>query len=275
MTFNRGDVLIGGEFSYAEHIEPLAGVYQQHVRWEDDIGRDMVVNGQTFDQRGNAYAALGAPGHSDYEPHDIVWMPNDSGLLVIIAVGTDVQLWKYNLDGDTVLQKWIGLSKDASWVPQDDNKRLKVDIACDSTSVYYTDQGLSVFHYDLNTSTQKANWDTLPASSNYRYNAFKLIQKTNPQQIVAAMTTSGNGPQRAVCLDGNKTKHWTDEVNPPTPGLYHVYKRELATTSTGEMVLSHVVSLSPSDDNDKIWSLACYVNLCGARVPQVTLVGAT
>lgn len=260
-AFSPGAITIGGSLSYAEHITP-AGTFIQHIHLTDDLGRDMVVNGMTFDSVGNMYAALGVPGGSDYEPHDIVWMPDNSGLLVIIVVGGDVQLWKYAMNGTTVLDTWTGLDKDTGWDGTQLAQRLKVDIACDSTTVYYTDGGLSLFKYDLNTSAQLTPWDVL-SSSPYRYHAFKLLQRTLPQEIISAMTESGNGPQRALCLDADGDKHWTDEINPS--GDYHVYRR---ANSDGSALSNHVVSLDPADTNDLIWSLACYYNPClGRRKP--------
>lgn len=258
-VFTLGDVTIGGALGYAEHIDPITGTRIQHIHMTDDLGRDMVVNGMTFDRQGNLYSALGVPGGSPYEPHDIVWIPTNAGLLVIVdtdGTETGVELWKYAMDATTVLATY-SVEVDAGWTPK---KRLKLDVACDGHTVYYTDQSRTIFKYDIaGSGTQLTPFDVL-TDDIYSYCAFKLLNGDGPDILIVAMSNAGNGPRRALCLDKNKLYNWRDEINPP--GDYHVFKQQ---RSDGADVLSHVVSLDPGDANDKIWSLACWTNPCPGR----------
>lgn len=255
-AFTLGDVVIGGALGYAEHITPT-GTHVQELDILDDLGSRMRCNGITFAPDGTMFTAHGDPlGAEDYDPHDVVWMPNGSGLLVILARTNNTALLRlYDPVSHTVTATWTGLALDTGWTP---TQMLKLDVLCDSRTVYYTDRGRTIFRYDLQESVQLSHFQQFAAESPYAYAAFKLRRGG---EIIVAVTTSGNGPRNAVCLDKDPLYHWTDEINPP--GVYHVFKR---LTEDGSMVLQHSVQLTPTGSAE-VFSLGCYMNPCS--LPRV------
>lgn len=256
MDFSPLDVVIGGRFGYAEHIS-TTGAHLQHIELRDDDTNLMKVWGATFTPDEVAYFALGQrASYEDYTPHDVCYIPRTKEpykLAVLIGRTNDtVELWIYDTD-NTVLQTFTGLNKDTDWVH---TMPLKLAIACDGDTVYYTDQSRTIFRYSLTTG-QLPIFDQLPIGSPY---IFGGIEVQPDGDLYRAMTTTGTGPRRDVCLGGT-TSIWTDIVNPPA-STYKAFKRHNVTQIE---ILNHTVSLSPTADNDEILCLACNYYACVIR----------
>lgn len=264
VDFVAGDVVIGGEYGYAEHIN-TSGVHQQHITLQDDNGNLMKVWGATFTPQGDAYFALGAlDSYEDYTPHDIVYIPGTNPVQFLVIIGrTDdtIELRKYDADGN-ILATYLGLNRDTDWAHE---TPLKMAVACDGHTVYYTDQGRTIFRYDITGSgTQLADFAQLAVGSPYIYAGIDIQPDGD---LYVAMTVGGVGPKRDVTV-GGIDNIWTDQVN-ETP--VKVYKRSI---TDGSEILNHEVSLSPSGDNDEVLALAAYYYGCGRMFPIVTLIGA-
>jgi hypothetical protein len=265
MDFNARDVVIGGAHGYAEHINE-AGTHQQHIELRDDDNNLMEVWGACFAPNGDAFFALGQIGsYEDYTPNDICYIPgtdNPKEFAVIIGRTNDtIELWRYDEDGN-ILEQFTGLDQDAAWVH---TEPLKLCVACDGTTVYYTDQHESIFSFDLNTGTQNPVFDVHPDYPNFVYAGID-IQKDG--DLYVAMTTTGVGPRRDVSI-GDASNIWTDKIN-ETPIV--VQKRN---STTEALVLDHTVSLDPSDVNSEVLSIAAYYYPCGGGFFMVvTVIGA-
>lgn len=262
VALNPGDIAIGSEHGYVEVITS-AGVFVQHLDAVDDLLNRMRVNGLTFDEDGNIYYALGpvVQGSRDFIPHDVVYMPDGSGLLTIIARSNNtVILRKHGLVLGQLIQEWSPIQVSSDWTR---DRYLKLDIACDSKTVYYTDRGLTIYKYDLETSTQLDPFKTLSATEGFRFNAFKLLYDG---EVITSKTNGGNGPRNAICVDSSQTSAWTDEINPPD-GTYYIFKRLI---SDGSDVSSVQVNLTPNPatSNDEVTALACNFFICEALEPE-------
>jgi hypothetical protein len=263
--FRFGDVFSGGSNGFVEviHRDGLAA-FPHYLDALDDLGNRMLVPGETNKpSTGDLFVCLADPAFAtDYNPLDLVYLPNNSGLAVLIARLTDtLELWVYPFNVDGTLGTPVthaGLDTDAGW---DHTVPCKLDVFCDSRHVLYTDRGDTVFAYDLQTGTQLAPFLTLSGTDadDYDENAFKIIRPG--KDIVVAETTSGNGPRNAVCLDSDKLSVWRDEINPP--GAYHIFRGNLSDGLDGPTYLAHTVDLGGV--NDQVWSLACWYSPCPVR----------
>lgn len=266
MDFSPLDVVIGGSYGYAEHIN-TGGVFQQHIELRDDDDNLMKVWGSTFTPDGEAHFALGQRGsYEDYTPHDVCYIPGTDPHKLAALIGrtnNTVELWITDTDYN-ILQTITGLNKDTGWVY---TTPLKLAIACNGDTVYYTDQGRTIFKLSLATGLNLANHAQLSVGSPYIYGG---IDVQPDGDIYVAMTTTGTGPRRDVCL-GGASHVWTDVVNPIS--TYRAYKRNI---TDGSEVLNHVVRLNPANVNDEILSLACYYYPCVAArmMMNVTVIGA-
>lgn len=264
MDFDAGDIVIGGAHGYAEHINSL-GVHRQHIELRDDDNNLMKVWGACFTPQGDAFFALGQiAAYEDYTPHDICYIPGtDTPREFAVLIGRlddTVELWRYDEDGN-ILDTFTGLSKDTGWTHE---VPLKLCVACDGTTVFYTDQGASIFSFDLNSGTQNTVF-YVESDPNYICGGID-IDKNN--DLYVARTTTGEGPRRDVSL-GDASNIWVDQIN-ETP--IKVYKREIIA---GTEILNHTVSLDPSNINSEVLSIAAYYYPCGQRFfGFVTLVGA-
>lgn len=249
MDFSAGDVVIGGAHGYAEHINS-EGVHQQHIELRDDDNNLMKVWGATFTPSGDAHFAVGQiTTYEDYTPHDICYIPGTDPPEFAVLIGRladAVELWHVD-ENHAVLATYTGLNTDTGWVH---TTPLKLAVACDGDTVYYTDQGASIFRYSLTTG-QLAVFD-VSADPNYIFGGIDIDADGD---IYVALTTTGVGPRRDVAL-GSTTELWTDQVG-ETP--ISVYKRLI---SDGSEVLSHEVSLDLANINDEVLSLAAYYYPC-------------
>lgn len=263
VAFSEGEIAIGGAYGYIHRIDAI-GTTIERLDAVDDIGNRMRVNGITFDEDGNMYSVLGDPSNlSDYNPHDIVWIPDNSGYVVLLArLDNTAILRKYDLDG-AVLNEYT-IETDTGWTT---DKYMKVDIACDSTTVYYTDQLYTVFKFDLDTGTQLSPWSTLSPSGNYRYNAFKLLPDDAGLVIDMSDVDGANGPKYSICLDAAGIALWTDETL-PADEIYHVFKRSL---TDGSDILSVETSLQADGSSAITTALGCYYFFCGNQIQVVTI----
>lgn len=264
VDFSPSDVVIGGAHGYAEHINS-SGTHIQHIELRDDDGNLMKVWGACFDKDGEAWFALGQiDSYEDYTPHDICYIPgtdNPKQFAVLIGRTNDtLELWIYDEDGN-VLDTFTGLDTDSGW---DHTTPTKLAVACDGDTVLYTDQGETIFEYSI-SGGQQAPFAVL-SDPNYIYGGIDIDSNGD---VYRAMTTTGVGPRRDLSL-GSADHLWADQVN---ESPINVYKR---LKTSGSEVLSHEVSLSPSDDNTEVLSLAAYYYPCEQQLlPFVTLIGAT
>src|SRR5581483_8531943 len=225
----------------------------KYVMQTDDLGdSDVIVTGISFAPDGRVFQTVApADGGGDFYPHDVVYKPDGSGLIVLVGrLDNTAELWELDLDGNK-----IGSSHAIDLDEGYNGEPMKVDIACDAKTVYYTDQGRTIFTYDLETHTQLDPFVQLPTDSPYVYGGFKLLPDGD---LVVAMTGSGDGPLNAVCLDADPTLFWTDEVN-PADGTYRVYQRSLAD---GSAVQAVEAALTPAGLNGQILSLGCWGRPC-------------
>lgn len=253
-AFTYGDVVIGGSHGFAEQIKP-DGTFIQHLVMNDDQGNPMRCSGITFDGDGNMYTCLSPMNYvkiKDNVPHDLVWMPDGSGLITAIARSTGkLEFWKYDLTQHTVLKKWTNPQTDSGWTT---DKYIKIDIECDSNTLWYTDQSKTLFKYNLGTSTQMTPFAQF-TDTNYVYAGFKLLPDGG---VLVAVTGSGDGPHNSLCLNSDASTCWTDEIN-PTNNIYHAFKRSL---TDGSHIKTITLSLDNNNINDIATSMGCYYHFC-------------
>lgn len=247
VNFNPGEVCIGSAHGFIQHIS-AAGTTLQQIPINDDQGLPIKIFGITFSNDGEMFTCGGPAGGSDYMPNDIVYIPNGTGLVVIIArLDNTAELWHYDLDGN-VLDTWV-VDTDDGW----EGEPLKIDIACDSETVYYSDQLYTIFSFNIATGLQGTPLAQLATNSDYRFNAFKLLPDGG---FVVNKTNTGNGPKNAICLNVDKTTTFVDEVN-PTDETYSIWKRNI---SNGAQTLE--VPVSFNGINDEVSALGCYYSAC-------------
>lgn len=247
-AFVLGDVVYGGALPYATHITD-AGTFVEWIHTLDDEGTEVKPNGGDFDSRGRLFLALGTLDDSgDALPHDVAVIPGDKGLVVAVARGGDTaDLRIYTMDG-ALTTTHTGVDVDAGWNHLTEFLRLAV--ACDGKTVYYTDEHATIFRYDLSTASQLAPFKVLPGGSPLVYGGLTLV---GPDDLVVAESGSGDGPRRAVKRGLAKTI-WTDEVEPI--GSFHIWKRTFALDT---LVTAVVTAIDPSDTNSAAICIATYV----------------
>lgn len=269
VAFLNGDLVIGGAHGYLDHMRVVSGTptHIQEIDAKDDLGNRMRVNGLTFSPQRVLFAALGDPaGLKDFDPHDVVWMPNGSGVLTLLARTNNTAVLRlYDKTTHTTLRTWTGLTVDAGWTPA---RYLKMDIMCDSRTVFYTDRGKKIRRFDLEAASgagaMLSDFADLGAAP-YIQGALKIIRRT--RDVIVAQTASGNGPLNGVALDPHN-KHWVDEINPPS-GVYHITQRDNTThLPTG---LQYTVRLTPTLSSE-ITSLACCFSPCVSPFGFTTVI---
>lgn len=254
-----GDVFVGGGLGYTERIK-RDGTHLQLIHETDDLGNNGEVWGQTISGiTGHRYSTLGVLGTdgTGNTPHDIAWCPDDSGHFVaIVPTAGSLKLYKYNLDATAVIGGPWTLAVETGWT----SKPVKIDVACDSDTVYYTMQGKKIKRFKVSTTTQLADLQTLADSSPYIYGDLRVL---NNKQVLVAMTDTGVGPRRGIALANDPDLGvvvWIDEVNTTT---FHVYKRK---SIDGTSVLSVLTKLDPANKNAAAFSLAAYYVRCPVSV---------
>lgn len=258
-AFSPGDVACGGKFHYVEIIKNSDGSFSQFVHVLDAAGADtqQYITGVTFrPSTGDLYTTSTPDLLQANTPHDVDWFPDDSGLLVAVVPSSGtLQFKKYDFDGN-VLQTWTP-AVESGWAQEP----VKISIACDSKTVFYTQSKSKIQRYDVDAGSQLTDYETLAVGSPYRYGGIRVLPGStgDDRDVVVAMTITGSGPYHAVCLAPGGAV-WSDEINPLSS--YHVYKRSLAD---GTLLLSVVTEADPVPDNDETLSLACYFDPCAKR----------
>lgn len=255
MSVPMGDVFIGGGLGYTEHIKS-DGTFVAMIHETDKFGNDAEVWGQTIrGTTGDRYSALGVKDTDGTEntPHDITWCPDDTGFFVAIVPSSGLlKLYKYNIAATAVIGGPWTLATEAAWT----SEPVKLDVACDSVTVYYTMQGKLIKAYNTSTSTQLPDFETLAPSSPYIFGDLKIL---NDRRVSVAMTDTGAGPRRGVAVTSDPvygTVVWIDEVNPVAD--YHVYKRKLVD---GTAILS-VATQVTAGVNGPTFSICSYYKRC-------------
>lgn len=265
-VYTLGQIAVGGKHGYIE-------IVNSDTSFDSMVAAaNALVMGVTFRvPTGELYAVSTASQTAANVEHDIDWLPDDSGLLVARVPSNGIlELRKYAFDGTTILDTWTGLNVEAGWAQQP----VKITIACDSRTVLYTQSLHKVQAYDLVTRSNLADYETIPFDSLYIYGGIRLLPEgmttADGKHFIVAMTRTGDGPQRAVCLDSDGLNHWVDEIN-PTSG-YHIQKRTIADGTLVTQILTQYDTNSAH--NDKTLSLACLYGICHvSRMPIiVTLI---
>jgi hypothetical protein len=258
VNLQPGDVFVGGNYGYVTQHRK-SGIFWpvvQYIAIVDDEGNQLCPNGLDVGPDGELYTAEGDPdGLADNDPHDVAYVTSDPPKLAAIIAKADdtAEIRTYNLDG--VLQNTWNIEVDEGWTK---TNMLKIDVACDGFTAYYTDRGRTIFKFNIETGTQLANFHQLDEDSEYIYADLALLPATDSGDIlIVNMTNLGNGPRNAVAITYNG--YWSDEVS-PADSSYEVFLRDLDNANDLE---SFTVSLSPDDDNDEITAIAVYYDVCG------------
>lgn len=262
---------IGGKQHYIEVISQSAA-FVKLINVLDNLhnNNQEFITGVAFNPKTKDLFSVSTPNLTQpLAPHDICWMPDNTGFLVAVVPSPgSLELREYDYDGH-LLHTWDGLDTDPGWT----NQSVKIDVACDGKTVYYTDSLMTIFKYNLTTSTQLPFYEQLPGGSTSRYCGIALLphrrnQSTSggleigPQAIVAITDPEGGatGPSRAVCI-GADHSIWTDEINPT--GSYEILKKKL---SDGTNILTVTTEASPTPTNDKTLALACSFLKCASGI---------
>src|SRR5581483_5946327 len=223
-----GDSLIGG-LGHIDIIQPN-GTLVERRPIVDALGKPLQVNGIAVSPSGHYQLAASPPGETINRPHDIAYLPDGSGYIEIVqASPRSARLWKLDLAGNRV-GTWT-IETDDGWT----TGLLRLDVAPDGKTVYYTDSGRTIFRFDIGTDVgpQLTPFAQLPTDSPNIYAGFTLLPDGG---LVIAMSKTGDGPRNAVCPDADPTMFWTDGVD--VDGQRAIYKRKLAD---GSDVLSYPV----------------------------------
>lgn len=271
MVFVLGDIAIGGQHEYVEVMHSDTTLNQMvHVTDTNSSEPQTYVTGVTFNPiSGDLFTSSSYSLTADFTPHDIDWIPDNSGLLVPVVPGPgQLEFWKYDYSGN-VIDTFTNPNVETGWAQQP----VKISVACDARTVFYTQSLHKIQRYDLVTRANLTDYETLPADSHYIYGGLRLLPAgmttIDGKHLLVAMTLTGDGPQRALCLDSDGIHHWVDEIN-PTAG-YHIQKRRIDTGIMFTQILTQY-DTNPAH-NDKTLSLACFYNICGQRMPiMVTLI---
>lgn len=258
---------IGGQHHYIEIIDK-DGTFVKLINVLDDThaNNQTYITGVAFNPNTKDLFSVSTPNLTQpMAPHDICWMPDDSGVLVALVTSPgSLEFRQYDYDGH-LLQTWDGMDTDIGWT----SESVKIGLTCDAKTVYYTDSMLTIFKYDLSTSSQLPFYEKLPEGSTSRYSGLAVLPTYRNQitvggleigdsTIVATTNPMGGatGPYRAVCI-GSDFSIWTDEINPS--GSYQIIKKNL---SDGIQILSVVTRADAGATNDITLSLACNTITC-------------
>jgi len=253
--FNPGDIAVGGQHHYVEVLDKTTLLTPRLVHVLDDAGADtqQYIMGCTFRPPTGDLFTVSTPDPTIANcPHDVDWMPNDSGLLMaVVPSAGSLEFRKVGFDG-TVLTTWSSIPTDTGWT----NEPVKVSVACDARTVFYSMQHDHIRRFDLQTGSPLSIYATL-STTDYVFGGLRVLPggSGDSYQVVVAMTVTGDGPLRAICLDSDRQSLWCDEINPS--GSYHVQKRKLLD---GTLIAQVVTEADPTPDNDVTLALACYYN---------------
>lgn len=265
MTFSFGDIAVGGKHEYTT-VYDSSGSFSQAVHVTDtgtlsgptDSGPQTFIMGCTFrPTTGDLYTASSPSQTAPNTPHDVDWIPDDSGLLVAVVLSAGVlEFRRYNFDGSLAHVYSPSPLVEVGWAQQP----VKISVACDARTVFYTQSLYKVQRYDLQTESQLADYLVMnPVTSPYIFGGLRAHPRESgdDRDIVVAMTATGVGPRRAVCLDSDGSSFWWDLIN-ATP--YQIEKRHLVTEAFEQLITTQYDG--DSGHNDATLSLACYYNPC-------------
>lgn len=261
--FEPGDLAVGGAHEYVEILSDAA-VFREMVHVTDEAGVPVqYVTGVTFNPNTGDLFTCGTPDLTAANcPHDLDWLPDDSGVLVaVVASPGHLELRKLDYDGN-LLNTWGGLQTDAGW----SQEPVKISVACDGRTVFYTDSLRTVWRYDIaargGAGQQLDLYKQLPASSPYIYGGVRVLPSGKTKAIVA-MTAVGDGPQLGVALADDQLHVWFDEVQ-PSSGVYHIQEHLI---STGVSVGAPVATKADlGTTNDRTLALAANARFCQSVV---------
>lgn len=278
-AFDLGDIASGGTHEYIT-IYHADRTFSQNVHVTDLLtasGIQSYVTGLTFRPPTSELFAVSTPEWGlPHMPHDVDWVPNDSGLIVALTPSSGVlQLVKYSFDGAIIAGPWT-VEAPAGYGTQ----HVKISVACDSTTCFYTTQQKVVKRFNIATGTQMTDYWTLPSGSPYIFGGLRALPNESgigdDRDIVVAMSLTGTGPREAICLDSDKISLWSDEVN-PTAG-YRILNWLLSETSVdgfGDLVGNLPVEADSGGLVDRVLALACNYNPCARRrlIGFTTVIG--
>jgi hypothetical protein len=266
-AFVSGDVAVGGVREYVQ-ILTGAGVHSQFVHITDDLtssGLQPYITGVTFrPPTGELFTTSTPDLTQDGTPHHCCWVPDDSGILVAVVPSTGVlkfRLYDYS-DPAVMLTEWTP-DVETGWGKQ----LVRISVACDSATVFYTMSLKSVKRFNIQTGLQMTDYQTLPPSSPYIFGSVRALPGpdtgTDDQDAIFPMTLSGAGPQRDLALAPGAT-FW-NTIDNPSDGIYRIEKRLLLDRSVVTPPSPVETDAEPGGANDVNLSLAVYFNPCIAR----------
>jgi hypothetical protein len=269
-AFDPGDIADGGTNEYIA-IYHADGSFSQVVHVTDtgtitgasSSGPQTLVTGVTFRPPTDELFSVSTPSMALANvAHDIDWIPNDAGLIVArVPAAGQIQLIQYDFD-DTI----IGGPWNVAVPPGYGRQHVKISVACDSDTVFYTTQQKVVKRWSL-ASGQLSDYWTLPSSSPYIFGGLRALSNASGvgdnRDIVVAMTQTGRGPREAVCLDSDGISLWSDEINPT--GNYRILNwllSEATVDGFGDLVGSLPVQTDSGGLVGRTLALACNYNPC-------------
>lgn len=264
--FVPGDLAVGGVHGYVEIIHKDTTFAEMvHVTpLSTGAGDQPFITGVTFRTKTGDLYTVSTPDLTAANcPHDVVSFPNDTGLLVAVCVTSgQLDLHKYSYANPPVLlDSWTSIPVEDGWT----NALTRIDLACDSRTMFFSQQGHRLMRYDLVSRAALDDYETLPDDSPYIYGGLRVLPggSGDNRRVIVAMTLTGDGPQRAVCLESDRTSFWVDEIN-PSDGVFHVQKRKIADRALITSVETRADEATPTPTNDATLSLASYYTPCGA-----------
>lgn len=261
-SLNHGDIINGGSKGYYQVLDSV-GTHRTMVQVLDDGGNPTQTYVMGVDVRtktGDVFTVSTPDPLQANTPHDVCVLPNDAGILVAVVPSPGVlkfRLMSFD-EPATLIHEWTPAAE-AGWAQQP----VKISVACNSRTVYYTSSLYKIKRYDIGANSgagaQLTDYQTLPNNSPYRFGAIRVLpeEAADEQDAVIAMSLSGNGPIRGLCLASDGTSFWTDEINPP--GQYHLIKWRLSDRT---QLATAVTRADNIPTNDKTLSLASYYNPC-------------
>lgn len=261
----KGDIVQGGQRGYYQVIH-ADGTHSAMVQVLDNLGeptQTYVMGATVRGTTGDVYTVSTPNPLQPNTPHDVDWVTDDSGLLIAMVPSAGVLKFRlYDFaEPPNLIHEWTP-AIETGWQQQP----VKISVACDKRTVYYTSSLFKIKRYDIGasggTGAQLTDYKTLPASSPFRYGGLRVLPGENGDErdVVVATTRTGNGPSRALALADDRKSFWTDEINPP--GQYHIIKWRLSDRTQLQTVVIRADDATPTPANDKTLSLASYYNPC-------------
>ena len=204
MTY--GDIAIGGRHGYVQILD-ADGELKDFVQQTDDRGRELPnVMGVSWDeQHGHLYTAITPHPSMPYTPHDIRWLPDGSGLLVaVVPEAMKLEFRRYSCEGE-LLDTWPNIRTDQGWAKE----HVKIDIALDNETVFYTDSMRTIFTWNLETGRNE-EFASLENGSRYIFSAVRIVPTAGGEVALVTAMSLGPGPRLAIALRLDGTV-WADE----------------------------------------------------------------